>query len=66
MRADLAVLNNCAVPFLSRAAVNMRWYYTLHNTYIYYVSDVVKCTEHRAVLLPKVMYTSHKNNCQKI
>ena len=29
MRADLAVLNNCAVPFLSRAAVNICWYYIL-------------------------------------
>ena len=29
MRADLTVLNHCAVPFLSRAAVNICWYYIL-------------------------------------
>ena len=28
MRAELATLNDCAVPFLSRAAVNLCWYYT--------------------------------------
>ena len=26
MRAELASLNHCAVPFLSRAAVNLIWY----------------------------------------
>ena len=26
MRAELANLNHCAVPFLSRAAVNLSWY----------------------------------------
>ena len=26
VRAELANLNNCAVPFLSRAAVNLCWY----------------------------------------
>ena len=26
MRAKLANLNHCAVPFLSRAAVNLSWY----------------------------------------
>ena len=28
MRAELANLNHCAVPFLSRADVNLCWYYT--------------------------------------
>ena len=28
MCADLAGLNHCAVPFLSRAAVNLCWYYS--------------------------------------
>ena len=28
MRAELANLNHCAVPFLSRAAVNLSWYYS--------------------------------------
>ena len=27
MRTELANLNHCAVPFLSRAAVNLCWYY---------------------------------------
>ena len=27
MPAKLDNLNNCAVPFLSRAATNLRWYY---------------------------------------
>ena len=26
MRAELANLNHCAVPFLSRATVNLSWY----------------------------------------
>ena len=26
MRAELANLNHCAVPFLSRVAVNLSWY----------------------------------------
>ena len=49
MRAELASLTPCAVPFLSRAAVNLCWYYitydmhtkytlcTMHYTYVYYV-----------------------------
>ena len=35
MHAELANLNHCAVPFLSRAAVNLTWYdcsiWTLYN-----------------------------------
>ena len=27
MHTKLAILNHCAVPFLSRAAVNLYWYY---------------------------------------
>ena len=27
MRAELANLNDCAVPLVSRAAVNLSWYY---------------------------------------
>ena len=29
MRAKLANLNDCAVPFLSRVAVNLCWYYSI-------------------------------------
>ena len=31
MHARLYNLNNCAVPFLSRAAANFCWYYISHN-----------------------------------
>ena len=33
MRAELASLNHCAVPFLSRAAVNLSWYDYIYETY---------------------------------
>ena len=29
MRSELAILNHCAVPFLSRAATNLCWYYII-------------------------------------
>ena len=35
MRTELANLTHCAVPFLSRAVVNLCWYYT--TTEVYYV-----------------------------
>ena len=31
MRAELANLNHCAVQFLSRAAVNLCWYYCAYR-----------------------------------
>ena len=39
MRAELASLNDCAVPFLSRATVNLCWYYYSVLYIIYYVSN---------------------------
>ena len=39
MRSELASLNHCAVPFLSRAAVNLCWYYII-NTYIVYKNSL--------------------------
>ena len=36
MRANFDVLNHCAVPFLSRAAVNLCWY----QYYYYYSSRI--------------------------
>ena len=30
MRAEIANLNNCAVPFSSRAAANLCWYYIIY------------------------------------
>ena len=38
MRAELANLNNCAVPFLSRAAANLCWHYYRDVTEEYYTS----------------------------
>ena len=35
MSAELASLNHCAVPFLSRAVVNLCWYY--------YIKKIRKC-----------------------
>ena len=35
MRGELATLNHCAVPFLSRAATNLCWYYIILYTYHY-------------------------------
>ena len=40
MREELAGLNHCAVPFLSRAVVNLCWYYSslFHQT----VVDIIR------------------------
>ena len=35
MRGELANLNNCAAPFLSRAGVNLNWYDSITDN-IYY------------------------------
>ena len=35
MRSELANLNHCAVPFLSRAAVNLSWFNYSRVAYIY-------------------------------
>ena len=40
MRADLANLNHYAVPLLSRAAVNLCWYYYI---YIYIIHILYIC-----------------------
>ena len=32
MRAELANLNNCAIPLLSRATVNLNWYDDYNKT----------------------------------
>ena len=34
MRAELASLNPCAVPFLSHAVVNLSWYDITYNTHM--------------------------------
>ena len=41
MRSELAGLNPCAVPFLSRAPINFCWYYYI-LLYRYYVSITAK------------------------
>ena len=42
MRAELPNLDDCAVPFLSRAAVNLCWYY-----YTFYIILLTKTTAAR-------------------
>ena len=41
MRAKLANLNNCAVPFLSRAAVNLCWYHYILYFYIMLLYNIL-------------------------
>ena len=36
MRAELDNINDCAVPFLSRAAVNLPWYYYTDHSQLAY------------------------------
>ena len=56
MRAELANLNNCAVPFLSRAAVNLSWYH----------STLITTTTRTEDENNSSLYDRRKNNCQKI
>ena len=51
MSASLANLNHCAVPFLSRAAVNLCWYY-----YIFYNKQNV---DHIVLLYLLIMHQQH-------
>ena len=62
MRAELANLNHCAVPFLSRAAVNLSWY---DSTVFYILMKPIPITCFS--LSPKqrlLSYNHHKNNCR--
>ena len=72
MRAELANLNYCAVPFLSRAAVNLCWYYItglqkylnhLHSTTKYETSEtlivIVKHIDIRKIKNNKVFQQLH-------
>ena len=47
MRADLANLDHCAVPYLSSAAANLCWY----NTSVYYISPILECL-HGVFVIP--------------
>ena len=51
MRAELTNLNHCAVPFLSRAAVNLCWYY---HTFVHLR---LWCG---LLWLSYILYTSHR------
>ena len=51
MRAELANLHHCEVPFLSRAAVNLCWYdydydydYKMYILLIYCTLHIAQCT----------------------
>ena len=50
MRAELANLNHCAVPFSSRAAVNLSWY----DSTLYSVYTLLYKYKPRTTLTPKV------------
>ena len=44
MRAELANHNHCAVPFLSRAAVNLSWYDSSKGNHIMHIVKLMdKC-----------------------
>ena len=45
MRAKFANLNYCAVPFLSRAAVNLSWYYYILYDNIMIVLELGFCED---------------------
>ena len=71
MRAELANLDHCAVPFLRHAATNLLWYYT---TRIFLQECVIpsihsKYAETLQTLFATVstdnpnLYSSHKNKC---
>ena len=42
MRAEIANLNHCAVPFLSRADVNLIWYDSIY--YVFCILYIFMCT----------------------
>ena len=55
MRVELANLNDCAVPFLSHAAVSLCWYYyTMHLDYTLY--SLHKRTSYNMLTMPYAVY----------
>ena len=54
MRADLASLNHCAVPFLSRAGANLCWYHYITKIYMYL----------EILLLTKTTVTQNQNEVE--
>ena len=65
MRAELANLNHCAVPFLSRAAVNLSWFdsilYFLHGAFYIVRMYTVQCTLYNTGkdMIHIIQYTVH-------
>ena len=66
MRAEVASLNHCAVPFLSRAAVNLSWHYSTclepeitMEICIMHILNNVYCGSYSICI-----YTAHKNDYQ--
>ena len=53
MRAILANLNHCAVPYLSRAAVNLCWYDYIHRTYINLLLYILRIIKVKTLSLTK-------------
>ena len=54
MRAELVNLNHCAVPFLSRAAVNLSWYDS--TLYIHPDNDVILSTNPNIYTYNYILY----------
>ena len=51
MRAKLASLNHCAVPFLSRAAANFCWYYyTMQYNSLYIVPYTIHSLQYSVIV----------------
>ena len=74
MRAELANLNHCAVPFLSRAAVSLSWYdiisqYTyykqVHYTIYKYIANNLQ-NSHVLRAIPVKVYFSQKQLPRKM
>ena len=64
MRAELTNLNNCAVPFLSRAATNLCWYYNITKTTAAQNEDALSYHSVRGLYFQAVVFvaTIHKHH----
>ena len=59
MRAELANLNYCAVPFLSRATVNLYWCYLTYELYYAYSQTVTTILHYLTI---NIRFTGNNNN----
>ena len=61
MRAELVNLNNCAVPSLSRAGVNLCWYY--YNDLLKLLIQKIKCGITSWVYELRRLYAKRERSC---